>query len=80
MFFNEGPKVLYRIFLGMMNLLRDEVIKLDFEAVMERIKAFTDTVDADKLIKTSFGLLLKRKWLEKYAKEYETAPLEEFKM
>ena len=63
-----------------MNLMQAEVIKLSFEQVIARIREFTDQVDADKLITVAFRLLLKRKWLDKFAKEYEDNPLEEFSM
>ena len=79
-FFFEGPKILYRIFLGMMNLMQAEVITLPFEQIFARIREFKDQVDADKLMTVAFKLSLKRKWLDQYAKEYEENPLEEFSM
>ena len=53
---------------------------MTFEQALTKIKQYTEEVDADRLMKTSFKLRLKRKWLERYTKEYAEDPKEEFLM
>ena len=53
---------------------------MNFEQAMNRIKSYVEEVDGDRLMKTSFNVRLKRKWLERYNKEYEVDPKQEFLM
>jgi hypothetical protein len=71
-FFNEGEKIFYRVALGLLMNLKDELLACDnMDKIMTTIKKGQRRINADKIFEAGFKLKLTRKQIETFDEEYQ---------
>lgn len=70
-FLSEGWKVAYRVMLALLERASPILMKLRFEDILEYFKELPTFVDGDTVLEHAFKIPLKKKHIEKYAKEWE---------
>jgi len=70
-FFNEGPKILYRIYILIFKEVKDELLELAADKIFNRVKTIPDSFNPDETIKKVFKISLGRARLKDLDKEYE---------
>lgn len=69
-FILEGWKVTYRVMLALLDKATPELLKLRFEDILNAFKVLPFQMDVNNLFVSSFNVKLKKKHIEKYAKEW----------
>ena len=69
-FILEGWKVAYRVMLALLEKATPELLKLKFEEILNHFKVLPFQVDANSLFAAAFNIPLKKKHIEKYAKQW----------
>ena len=69
--FLEGPKIIYRVFLGLLKLCEKDLKGQNFEESLQTIKDKAQTVSADELLSAAFSFRLSRGRIEQLEKEFE---------
>jgi len=69
-FILEGWKVAYRFMLALLDKATPDLLKLRFEDILNYFKVMPFQIDVNSLVKMSFNVPLKKKHIEKYAKEW----------
>ncbi|CAG9322600.1 unnamed protein product [Blepharisma stoltei] len=77
-FFNEGPKIIFRVYLSVFKNTKDELLRLDCDGILDRIRTIPDSLIPDSVIKNTFKISLSRKKLKFLEEEYENSPNSEF--
>ncbi|CAG9316546.1 unnamed protein product [Blepharisma stoltei] len=78
-FFCEGTKIIYRVFINIFKNAKDELIGTNIDEILEKLKILPEAYTPDEMIKSTFKISLGRKRLKDLEKEYETNPDPEFK-
>ncbi|CAG9335905.1 unnamed protein product [Blepharisma stoltei] len=73
-FLLEGPKIIFRVFLGFFKLYKNELRDLDFENLLMAIRRIETNLDADSLLRAAFSISLSRKELADIDREYQNSP------
>lgn len=73
-FLFEGPKILFRVYVGFFKMNKPEFRDLSFETSIRKIREFEGDCDCDQLIKSCFSLGLSQKKIEELEKEYSVNP------
>ena len=70
-FLSEGWKVAYRVMLALLERASAVLVKLRFEDILEYFKELPTFVDGNTVLEYAFKIPLKKRHIEKYAKEWE---------
>jgi TBC1 domain family member 10 len=70
----EGPKILFRVFVGFFRMNKNELNGLTFEMAIRKIRELEGVCDCDGVLKAAFSLSLSKKKLSDIDREYETSP------
>lgn len=73
-FLLEGPKILFRVYVGFFKMHRNDFKSLTFEGILKKIRELESVCDCDLLLKSAFSLSLSKKKLAEIDKEYSTSP------
>ena len=76
-FLYEGPKILYRVFVGFFKMNKKEFKNLTFEEILRKIRELESICDCDNLLKASFSLNLSKNKILEIDKEYTDSPNQE---
>ena len=60
----EGEKTIYRFGIAILKLKDKELMKMNFEDIMKKMKSIFKEVDLEKLIQTALSIKITRKILE----------------
>lgn len=77
-FLHEGDKILYRVYVAVIRLLKDELLTRNLGEMSEFIKKFVTSVSGDEMIQAAFNVSLGKRRLRVLDKEYEKNPNSEF--
>jgi TBC1 domain family member 10 len=73
-FFYEGFKVIYRVYLAILEKKSKQLAKCSFERIMEIIRSIGNDVEADSLLKNCFKFSLSQKLINRLENDYRTQP------
>ncbi|OMJ70048.1 hypothetical protein SteCoe_32067 [Stentor coeruleus] len=73
-FLLEGPKILYRVYIGFFKMNKNEFKEATFEGLLKKIRELESNCDCDLLIKAAFGLSLSHKRIAELDREYTVSP------
>ena len=73
-FLLEGPKILFRVYVGFFKINKNELKALPFEMILSKIRELESICDCDKLLKAAFSLSLSKKKLVEIDREYANSP------
>jgi TBC1 domain family member 10 len=73
-FLLEGPKILYRVYIGFFRMNKKHFKNLNFEELMAKIRQLESTCDCDALLKSGFSISLSKKKLKEIDREYAYSP------
>ncbi len=70
-FLAEGWKVAYRVMLALLEWSHSQLMKMQFEEILNYIKEMPFEIDSNDLLEAAFKIPLKKRHITKYAKEWE---------
>ena len=73
-FLFEGPKILFRVYVGFFKMNKSEFRDVSFETAIRKIRELESNCDCDELLKFSFSLSLSAKRIEDLEKDYASSP------
>jgi len=73
-FLNEGPKILFRVYITVFKLLKNKLMTMSCDQILESMRVLANDFETDRFIKKIFKISLSRKRLQQLLNEYETNP------
>ena len=73
-FLLEGPKILFRVYVGFFRMNKNEFKNLKFEGMLKKIRELESVCDCDNLLKAAFSISLSKKKLIEIDREYTYSP------
>lgn len=70
-YFSEGAKIIYRVYIAVFKSFKEELLSLECDSILDRIKTIPESLVPDVLIKNTFKISMSRKKLKQLDEEYE---------